>query len=126
MDLAVCVTCGADFVVEYPATIAGLFGHCSPETPGTLIWSNSDALKADDRHNTVELRRNVLPLPDSELPDLRRDACPKCKSIGSLVLRVPDECECPKCHNGVVKKIGVWIQWESWRLCFGARRCANA
>jgi hypothetical protein len=58
-DFAVCAACGADFVVEYDAIIAGLFGHCSPETPGTLIWFNSDALKADDRENPVELRRDV-------------------------------------------------------------------
>jgi len=109
-DFAVCVACGADFVLAYSASVAGLFGHCSLQTPGTLIWSNSDALKVDDRDNPVELRRDVLPLPDSELPDLRGDTCPKCKSVGSLVLKVPDECECPKCHNGVLKKIDTWIQ----------------
>jgi hypothetical protein len=48
MDLAVCVVCGADFVVEYAASTL-FFGHCSLETPGTLICSNSDALKADER-----------------------------------------------------------------------------
>jgi hypothetical protein len=64
----------------------------------------------DDRDNPIELRRDVLPLPDSELSDLRRDACPKCQSVASLVLHVPDECECPKCHNGDLKKVGVWIQ----------------
>jgi hypothetical protein len=109
MDLAVCVTCGADFVVEYVPTVF-VFGHCSLETPGTLIWINSGALKADDRDNPVEIRRDVMPLPNSEFPDLRRDACPKCKTAGSLVLSVPDECECPKCHKGVLKKIGDWIQ----------------
>jgi hypothetical protein len=105
----VCVVCGADFVVEYAAS-AVFFGHCSLETPGILIWSNSEELKSDDRENPVELRRDVLPLPNSELPDLRRDGCPKCKSVASLVLSLPNKCESPKCHKGVLKKIGVWIQ----------------
>jgi len=108
-DSAVCVACGADFVVEYAASTL-FFGHCSLETPGTLIWNNSDELKCDDRENPVELRRDVLPLPHSELPDLSRDTCPKCRTTGSLALSVPGECECPKCHKGVLKKIGVRIQ----------------
>jgi hypothetical protein len=103
------VVCGADFVVEYAASTL-YFGHCSLETPGTPIWSNSDELKCDDRDNPVVLRRDVLPLPNTELPDLRRDACPKCKTAGSLVLSVPDECECPRCHKGVLKKVSYRIQ----------------
>jgi hypothetical protein len=109
MDLAVCVACGADFVVEYAPTVFVL-GHCTAETPGTLVWSNSDALKADDRDNRVELRYDVLPLPKTDLPDLRGDTCPNCKSAGSLVLNLPDEFECPRCHNGLLKKVSDWIQ----------------
>jgi hypothetical protein len=110
MDLAMCAACGADFFVEYAASVAGLFGQCSIETPGTLIWCEGDALDPDARDNPVELRHDVLPLPDSEWPDLRRDTCPKCKSVGSLVLHIPNECECPKCHNGNLKRICTWIQ----------------
>jgi hypothetical protein len=36
------------------------------------------------------VRRTLL--PDSELPDLRLEACPKSTTVGSLVLRVCDEC----------------------------------
>jgi hypothetical protein len=59
-----CVVCGADFVVEYAASTL-FFGHCSLETPGILIWCNSDEIKCDDRDNAVELRRDVLPLPNT-------------------------------------------------------------
>jgi hypothetical protein len=38
-----------------------------------------------------------------------RDACPKYTTVGSLVLRVAKECECPKCHQGVLEEIGSWI-----------------
>jgi hypothetical protein len=91
-----------------------LFGHSSLETSGTLSWSNSDALKADDRENPVELFRDVLPLPDSESPDLRRDKTtlrPDCPSSSALFPPPSFSlCDCPKCHNWVLKKIGVWIQ----------------
>jgi hypothetical protein len=106
MDL---VACGADFVVEDAPTVFVL-GHCTVETPGTLIWIDSDALKADDRDTPVEIRRDVLPLPKTDLPDLRRDTCPNCKSAGSLVFNLPDECESPRCHKGVLKNIRDWIQ----------------
>jgi hypothetical protein len=64
-------------------------------TLSPLAAHNSDPLKADDRVNPVELRR---------------DPCPKCKSVGPLVLKVFGECGCPKCHGGVLKKIDVWIR----------------
>ena len=107
MDLAVCSACGADFEVRYPG---GMFSHCTNQTPGILIWNNSDALKADDRDNAVEVRAGVLPLPDSDFPDLSSDACPKCQKTGTLHLSLPDACECPRCHTGTLKNVGYWIQ----------------
>jgi hypothetical protein len=107
MDLAVCSACGADFVVDYPG---GMFSHCTDQTPGILLWNNSDALKADDRDNAVEIRAGVLPLPNSDFPDLSGHACPKCQKTGTLRLSLPDACECPRCHAGTLKKIGDWIQ----------------
>jgi hypothetical protein len=107
MDLAVCSACGADFVVDYPG---GMFLHCTDQTPGVLIWNKSDALKADDRDNAVEVRRDVLPLTGSDSPDLSRDACPKCQKVGAMRLSLPDACDCPRCHDGTIKKVGEWIQ----------------
>jgi hypothetical protein len=106
-DLAVCSACGADFVVDYPG---GMFSHCTNQTPGVLIWNNSDALKADDRDNAVEVGRGLLPLPGSDLPDLSSTACPKCQKMGTMRLSLSDACECPRCHNGTLKKVGEWIQ----------------
>ena len=107
LDFAVCTGCGADFQVLYSG---GMFATCTGETPGVLHFNNADALKADDRDNFVEIRSGVTPLPGCDLSDLSGDACPKCESAGSLVLRLPNECECPRCHQGRMKKVGTWIQ----------------
>jgi ribosomal protein S27AE len=116
-DFAVCTSCGADFVVEYdsspPMTRSSNhfeFAHCTNETPGTLIWYNSEELKADDRENPIELRRDVQPLPRTEFPDLGSDVCPNCGMKGSLVLHLPERFVCPKCHQGVLERVGTWIQ----------------
>ena len=107
MDFAFCSACGADFVVDYPG---GMFSHCTNETPDVLIWNNSDALKADDRNNEVEVRKGILPVPGSDLPDLSAVACSKCQAVDAIRLSLPDAYECPRCHNGTIKKVGDWIQ----------------
>ncbi len=107
MDLAVCTSCGTDFRVHYPG---GMFAHCTQQTPGVLFWITSDALRADDRDTEVEVRGGVLPQPGSDLPDLSRDVCPKCSGTGTLLLALPDTCECPRCHTGRLNKVGDWIQ----------------
>lgn len=106
-DYAVCIACGADFVVDYGEF---MFAHCTDETPGTLIWFNSEALKIDDRDNPVEVRSGVLPIKGSDLPDLSSDVCPKCKSAGTLRLALEKVCSCPKCQSGVLREVGAWIQ----------------
>ena len=107
VDFALCIACGADFAVVYPG---GIFSHCTQQAPGVLWWYDSESLKADDRDNETMVREGVLPQPDSALPDLSADCCPRCKQGGTLRLSVPDVCECPKCHAGVLQKTDVWIQ----------------
>lgn len=105
-DRAVCTKCGADFIIDYPG---GMFAACTSETPGTLQWLDSDGLRADERDNPVVLRSDVMPI-GTDLPNLEADCCPRCATSGSLVLSLPDEQGCPKCHNGMLRKVGTWIQ----------------
>ena len=105
-DFVICSTCGADYVVQYQ----GWFGSCSKSNPGTLILHDSQELKFDDRTEEKVIRSGVLPLKDSELPDLSGDRCAKCDTLGSIVISISPKMPCPKCKKGLLKNLGEWIQ----------------